>query len=117
MLFIYNLLMTIRQQLNEHLRFWEKFLEKKFCGNELARMLTRIRDDFTCQVCGRVRTPEDARDEGKRMFDVHHVGGNCGKGRSYSYDSVKDLWRLITLCHRCHFKRDDHTIQMRQVIS
>ena len=77
-------------------------------GRERTRMIVRIRDKFTCQDCGKVRTPEMAQKEGKRLFDIHHYRkGECGK-KSKSYDKVADIDNLITLCHRCHFNRPEH---------
>ena len=108
--------MTIREQLLEHLLFWESALGKIFGGRDRARMLVRIRDDFTCQSCGAVRDPLEALEDGKRMFDVHHVGGFCGKGREYKYDGIGDIWKMITLCHRCHFQREDHAVRTHRTI-
>lgn len=81
---------------------------KELHGRERTRMLVRIRDNFTCQDCGAVRTPQMAREQGKRLFDIHHVN-ECGK-KSRAYDSVKDLSGMITLCHLCHFNRPEHTL-------
>lgn len=86
-------------------------------GREYARMLVRVRDDFTCQDCGKRRAPmEINRANGKssglkgrmKHFDIHHIDGQCGKN-SRGYDSVKDLSGMITLCHSCHFSRPEHT--------
>lgn len=98
-------------QLLEVLKYWEWKLGKTWEGRDRARMLVRIRDEFTCQRCGDIRTPLDAKEKKLRMFDVHHVGGGCGKGRDNKYDGVDDLWKMTTLCHRCHFLREDHTFQ------
>jgi hypothetical protein len=76
-------------------------------GRELTRMLVRIRDNFTCQDCGEIRTPKEAKRFNVRLFDIHHLNGMCGKN-SRGYDRVKDMDGLITLCHRCHFNRPEH---------
>ena len=76
-------------------------------GRELTRMLVRIRDNFTCQDCSATRTPEVAKKEHKRLFDIHHINGLCGK-KSRGYDRVEDMGGLITLCHKCHFNRPEH---------
>lgn len=78
----------------------------EFQGRERTRMLVRIRDNFTCQNCGVVRTIEEARKNKKRLFDIHHLNGLCGK-KSRSYDKVSEMDGLITLCHKCHFNRHD----------
>lgn len=80
-------------------------------GREFTRTLVRIRDNFTCQDCGLVRTPTMAKELNKRLFDIHHFN-ECGK-KSRSYDSVKDLSGMITLCHKCHYNRAEHTTKRR----
>ena len=83
------------------------FLREK-SGREYTRMLVRMRDNFTCQNCGITRTPEMAKMENKKMFDVHHLYGLCGK-KSKNYDKKEDIETLLTLCHKCHFNRHDHS--------
>ena len=75
-------------------------------GRGHNRMRVRERDNFTCQDCGEIRTPETATKQGKRLFDVHHLNGLCGK-KSKGYDTVSELGVLITLCHKCHYNRHD----------
>jgi 5-methylcytosine-specific restriction endonuclease McrA len=72
-------------------------------GREFTRELVRIRDKHTCQDCHTVWTL------GTRRFDVHHLNGLCGK-KSKGYDRKGDLTGLITLCHKCHYRRSDHTM-------
>lgn len=88
-------------------------------GRERARMLVRIRDNFTCQDCGDVRTYDEVSSKnahspslkGKiKLFDVHHTNGMCGK-KSRSYDATDDLSGMITLCHKCHYNRPEHRVQ------
>lgn len=88
-------------------------------GRDRARMLVRIRDDFTCQDCGFRRTPEEVKKcneakaglKGKiKMLDVHHTHGMCGKN-SKGYDPTSDISRMITLCHKCHFNRPEHRVK------
>ena len=69
-------------------------------GRERTRMIRRIRDNFTCQRCGRIWKT------GQRHFDNHHINGLCGK-RSRLYDKVEDLDGLITYCHKCHFAQHE----------
>ena len=75
-------------------------------GREYTRHLVRKRDNFTCQDCNVTRTPEQARIEKRKSFDIHHINGMCGK-LSRGYDRVADISGLITLCHKCHFNRHD----------
>ena len=70
-------------------------------GRDVVREKVRMRDNRTCQDCGKIW------EEGNRRFDIHHLNGLCGK-KSKGYDRVADMDGLITLCHRCHFKRPEH---------
>lgn len=79
---------------------------KKKSGREYTRELVRIRDNYTCRVCGKRRTPQKAKSLKKRLFDIHHLNNLCGK-LSRKYDRVGDMDGLITLCHKCHFSRHD----------
>ncbi len=79
-------------------------------GRERTRMYVRIRDDFRCQDCKRRRTPQFAKKNRLRLFDIHHINGLCGK-KSRSYDRVSDMQNMITLCHSCHFNRPEHTVK------
>lgn len=92
-------------------------------GRELTRMMARIRDNFTCQDCGAVRTPREVfKNNAKKktlkgrikLFDVHHTNGDCGK-KSRGYDSVEDLSILVTLCHKCHFNRPEHATKRNSI--
>lgn len=76
-------------------------------GRDRTRFIARSRDKWTCQDCGDIRTPEYANEHGKRMFDIHHIHGLCGK-RSKKYDRISHLHHLVTLCHKCHFNRPEH---------
>lgn len=93
---------------------WNRF-SKKRTGRSHVRDLVRGKDNFTCQDCKEIRTPEFVAEhnnkcEGLRgrikLFDVHHVSGLCGK-KSRGYDSIRDLAVLVTLCHKCHYLRHD----------
>lgn len=74
-------------------------------GRDHNRHLVRARDNFTCQDCGLVRTPEEVY-PGMKNLDVHHLGGLCGK-LTRAYDHKENMGKMITLCHRCHFNRHD----------
>ena len=71
------------------------YITSRLQGRDLTRELVRIRDGHTCKICLK------KWEKGKRRFDCHHIDGNCGK-KSLSYDRIKDLNTLITLCHKCH---------------
>lgn len=86
-------------------------------GRERARMLVRIRDNFTCRVCGKKVHSKDIEETNQRIrklkgkkksLDVHHTDGNCGKN-SRGYDSTRDLSKMITVCHKCHYSLADHS--------
>jgi hypothetical protein len=85
-------------------------------GRNYVRTLVRIRDKFTCQDCGDTRTPNQSKKTHKKLFDVHHLNGLCGK-RSRIYDRVKDMGGLITLCHKCHYNRPDHSRKSNPQVS
>lgn len=94
----------------------------RFGGREWVRELVRIRDKYTCQECGLVRTRKEVDDfnakvktkmKGKiKSLDVHHTNGRCGEN-SRGYDSVEELPNLVTVCHKCHYNRHDHSIKTR----
>jgi hypothetical protein len=86
--------------------------EYHLTGRERARMRVRIRDGFKCRNCKAFRSIRQVAKHNSRLptakggiklFDVHHLGGQCGKN-SRGYDAVSDISKLITLCHSCHFK-------------
>lgn len=94
-------------------------------GRNLNRMRVRIRDKFTCQGCGKVVTPTTVTAYNKRRrtlkgriknLDVHHIDGMCGKN-SVGYDSEKAMSTLVTLCHKCHYNRHDHSVRAREKLS
>lgn len=77
-------------------------------GREYTRWLRRMMDDFTCQSCGQRWR------KGERQFDIHHLGGLCGK-KSRAYDKLKDVDKLITLCHKCHYWHPQHSYRIRNI--
>jgi len=69
------------------------------CTRERLREIIRIRDNHTCQICGKVWKV------GERRFDVHHNDEEFdGKAPYLSVDECdrKNLNKMITLCHKCH---------------
>ena len=79
----------------------------KLSGRDYIREQIRIRDNRTCQTCRKVWI------FGTRRFDIHHLGGLCGK-KSKRYDKYDDEAVLITLCHKCHFNHPEHTLKTRK---
>lgn len=66
---------------------------KDFSGRDLQREKIRIRDDFTCQWCGRLWN-------GTRRLDVHHIDGD--KSKTLKYEKASKFDNMISLCHKCH---------------
>jgi len=92
-------------------------------GRERVRFMVRVRDDFTCADCGFRRTPQEVKEYNSKLtgrkgqmksLDVHHTHGMCGT-RSKKYDKVADMDLMITLCHKCHFNRHDHTLNLERI--
>lgn len=69
-------------------------------GREFTREKVRIRDNHTCQKCGK------KWEEDQRRFDIHHLSGDCGRF-SLGYDKTENLDNLITLCHKCHLNLEE----------
>ena len=66
-----------------------------------VREMIRIRDDHTCQHCGKKWTPQLQR------FPVHHIDCDTDKTMEcVDYELCKD--NLITLCPRCHRLIPEH---------
>lgn len=65
-------------------------------GRDRLREAVRIRDNYTCQICGHVWDPKE------RRLDVHHMDEDKEGDVGRSYQNSKDSWRMITLCHKCH---------------
>lgn len=91
-------------------------------GRDRVRSLVRARDRYKCQNCGLIRRPEEVKEHNKnkkglmgkmKSLDVHHIGGLCGKS-SKGYDKAEMLPKLISLCHKCHYNRHDHTLNSRK---
>jgi len=68
----------------------------KLMGRGYLRETVRIRDNYTCQICGK------AWKEGQRRLDVHHLDENLEGNVGRKYENNKDMSRMITLCHKCH---------------
>ena len=76
-------------------------------GRNLVREKIRIRDNWTCQICGEVWTL------GKRRLDVHHK--DCIKEKTKQYDNYEiEKHNMITLCHKCHLNLPEHKKTMSE---
>lgn len=89
-------------------------------GRGRNRELVRMRDNHTCQDCGFKRLTQDVQKHNKNIktlkgriksLDIHHTNGLCGKN-SKGYDFKKGFKDMVTLCHRCHFNRPEHTTKL-----
>lgn len=73
------------------------------------RELIRIRDNHTCQICGKKWKL------GERRFDVHHK--DCQKEKTHKVDNLlKESENIITLCHKCHLNLPEHRKKMSNAI-
>ena len=79
-------------------------------GLDLIREKVRIRDNRTCQKCGKKWKP------GTRRLDVHHLNLKMESVRSYKYDRTH-MHELITLCHKCHLGLPHHRKKMSEAIT
>jgi 5-methylcytosine-specific restriction endonuclease McrA len=71
------------------------------------RELIRIRDNHTCQICGKKWK------EGMRRFDVHHI--DCDNSKTRKADNLeKEKDNLETLCHKCHLNLPEHREKMKK---
>jgi hypothetical protein len=73
---------------------WAKILASKYPnvkGRERTRMMVRMRDNFTCLDCGDTRTPEQAKEQKKRLFDCHHLNGLCGKKKQILRQDIRSM--------------------------
>lgn len=79
-------------------------------GRDRIREKIRIRDKYTCQLCGKIWK------KGKRRFDVHHK--DCDKEKTKQCDNYeKEKNNLITLCHKCHLNLPEHRKNGRIIFS
>lgn len=74
-------------------------------ARDRIRELVRIRDNHTCQKCGKKWIV------GKRRLDVHHLDEDNKKTRAC--DKIEDMDNMITLCHKCHLNLPGHKKTMK----
>ena len=65
-------------------------------SRDRIRELVRLRDNHTCQMCGKKWR------RGQRRFDVHHIIGDFQDSRK----ADRSFENQITLCHKCHLRID-----------
>ena len=70
-------------------------------SRERKRELIRIRDNHTCQLCGKIWIKE------QRKFDIHHKDYDNKKTRQCD-NLEKESENMITLCHKCHLNLPEH---------
>jgi len=63
-------------------------------GTDFLAEIVRKRDNWTCQICGKVWK------KGQRRFDVHHIDEK--DENKHTYANYKKFDKMITLCHKCH---------------
>ena len=126
---IYKISKQRVQQIENHAPVSPKNRKRKFPiivskidGRNKTRELVRIRDNFTCQDCGKRRTRLEVEIHNKNViglkgrmksFDIHHTNGECGK-KSLLYDHLENMDTLITLCHKCHYNRPEHKTKSKE---
>lgn len=88
-----------------------KYSHKSLEGIDVIRERVRIRDNHTCQKCGKVWVI------GQRRFDVHHLDIEMESKKNYNYDK-NNQHMLITYCHKCHLNlhsvREKISLKIRQ---
>ena len=73
---------------------WKKNPQlKRLNGTDFLSEIVRIRDDKTCQICGKIW-------EKGRKFDIHHIKKE--DENNHTYANYKKFDEMITLCHKCH---------------
>ena len=76
----------------------EGIWKKGMGGRDFLAEIVRNRDNYTCQICGKIWH------EGERRLDTHHLDRN--KENDHSCENYKNFDEMITLCHRCHLNLD-----------
>lgn len=78
---------------------------------DVIREWVRIRDNRTCQKCGKIWI------KGQRRFDVHHLDLSMegkSKERGIGKWDEKNIGKLITYCHKCHLNLHSVKEKMKQ---
>jgi len=84
-----------------------KITNIKSCSRDQYRELIRIRDKYTCQICGRIWN------KGERRFDVHHLDEDSLKTRQID-NLLTEAENMVTLCHKCHLNLPGYRDKMRK---
>lgn len=78
-----------------------KKTKMKSGSRDRFRELIRLRDNYTCQLCGIKWTPD------KRRLDTHHIFGDSIDSKAVGGDHLE----MITLCHKCHLNVDAYKMR------
>ena len=78
----------------------------KLEGRNFLAEKVRIRDNHTCQICGRIWRKD------QRKFDIHHL--KIVNENNNTYENYKDFNEMITLCHKCHLNLDHIREKMKR---
>ncbi len=68
-----------------------KLTKMKYGSRDRIRKLVRIRDNYTCQICGKVWQ------KGQRRLDIHHL--DCDNNKTKQNDKFYDNGTWSILCH------------------
>ncbi len=109
----YNILKYGTSYFSKDLKF-KLYLEKKkhykpkksdrLQGFNALRERVRIRDNHTCQMCGKIWIKD------QRRLDVHHLDIEREGKKDYQYDK-NNPHMMITYCHKCHYSL--HTVRKK----
>lgn len=116
---IRQILLPVKIKEKKYCAFCGDILDKtrKFCqkcndlyllsGRDSVREKIRIRDNHTCQKCGKKWA------KGERRFDVHHK--DCIKEKTQQYDNYEiEKDNMVTFCHHCHLNLPEHKSAMSE---
>jgi len=69
---------------------------KQLEGRDFLREKIRERDNWTCQICGKIWNKKT------RRLDVHHLDLELEGYNGSKYRANLQFDKMITLCHKCH---------------
>jgi HNH endonuclease len=72
-----------------------------------------MRDDYTCQICGRDRAKAEASGDLRFYLEVHHKVAIADDLSDVPLEERNDMGNLITLCHSDH-RRESAELQARK---
>ena len=80
----------------------------KLEGRDFLKEKVRIRDNHTCQNCGKIWVP------GTRRLDTHHTNFIPSVTEAREYKNNKNMDDMITLCHKCQMNLPEHRKEMSE---